>query len=136
MRPELALRPPFDAVLRGVGVFPNPRRPSVIWAGFESAEDDAAALHSIAERAACAIGLDPESRQFAPHVTLGRVRHESQRGGVFERLLQVNTFDTSAFTVDAVSLFSSELTPQGARYTRLHRLTFDGSRIPSRPRDI
>jgi 2'-5' RNA ligase len=126
LRPELALLSPFEATLRGVGVFPNPRRPSVIWAGFESANDEAAVIHPIVARAAGAIGLAPETRPFAPHVTLGRVRRESQKGGVLASLEPENPFNTDAFTVDAVSLFSSELTPQGARYTRLHRLTLDG----------
>lgn len=126
MRPMLAARPSFAAVLRGVGVFPHPRRPSVIWNGFESADNDALAIQRVAEHAAGLIGLAPETRPFEPHVTLGRVRKESQKGGVFDVLLRENPFATDAFTVDAVSLFSSELTPQGARYTRLHRLTLDG----------
>ena len=126
IRPELALLASFDATLRGVGVFPHPRRPSVIWTGFESANSDVAAIQPIVEHAASAIGLTPETRPFVPHVTLGRVRRESQKGGVFAVLESVNPFATDAFTVDAVSLFSSELTPQGVRYTRLHRLTLDG----------
>lgn len=126
IRPKLALLAAFDATLRGVGVFPYPRRPSVIWVGFESANNAAAVVQPIVERAAGAIGLAPETRAFVPHVTLGRVRRESQDGGVFAALESANPFNTDAFTVDAVSLFSSELTPQGARYTRLHRLTLDG----------
>lgn len=136
LRPEFSRLPAFEAWLRGVGVFPHPRWPTVIWTGFESAESDATAIQSIAERAACAIGLAAETRPYAPHVTLGRVRKESQKGGVFTRLTEVNPFTTDAFTVEAVSLFSSELTPHGAQYTRLHRLTLDGTRISSASRDI
>lgn len=126
IQPELAPLSSFDATLRGVGVFPHPRRPSVIWTGFESANNDVAAIQPIIEQAASAIGLTPETRPFVAHVTLGRVRRESQKGSVFSALESVNPFATDAFTVDAVSLFSSELTPQGAHYTRLHRLTLDG----------
>lgn len=123
----------FKASLRGVGVFPNARRPTVIWTGFECASGDLAGIQSESERAAVAIGLPPENRPFVAHVTLGRVRLEHQRGGVSDYLKDLSSFFTGVFTVDAVSLFSSELTPQGARYSRLHRLTLDG--LP-RARDL
>ncbi len=127
-RSEIHAHSPFEAVLRGVGAFPNPRRPSVIWTGFESEGNTAATLNAITESAARTIGLESETRAFVPHVTLGRVRRDGPKSNIAAHLEREQDFATDAFTVDAVSLFSSELTPQGARYTRLHRLTFDGLR--------
>lgn len=129
MQPELTVQHPFSAAIRGLGAFPNARRPSVIWIGYEDTDNAATGISAIAERAARGIGLVPETRPFVPHVTLGRVRRESPKSDISAFLEAESRFDAGAFTVDAVSLFSSELTPHGARYTRLHRLTLDG--LPS-----
>lgn len=128
VRGEIAAIPAFEATVRGVGAFPNARRASVIWAGAESTDDALGQMYSIAERAAQAAGLPAETRPFVSHVTLGRVRRESRSVDVSRYLEQERGFDAGAFTVGAVSLFSSELTPHGAQYKRLHRLTLDGIR--------
>ena len=64
--------PPVAVALRGTGVFPSPRRISVVWVGLEGAE----ALAGIAaklERECEALGFRPERRRWEPHVTVARV---------------------------------------------------------------
>jgi len=116
----------FDATVRGVGAFPNTRRPSVIWVGLESHSESLGRIQEIAERAARSVQLPAEERVFIPHITLGRVRRGSASADITKYLDAEKDFEAGAFAVEAVSLFSSELTPQGAKYTRLHRLTLDG----------
>ncbi len=116
----------FEATMRGVGAFPNARRPSVIWAGLESQGESLGHIHEIAECAARSVQLPAEVRVFVPHITLGRVRRGSASADITKCLDAEKGFEAGAFTVEAVSLFSSELTPQGAKYTRLHRLTLNG----------
>jgi 2'-5' RNA ligase len=128
VRDEAARLTPFVARVRGIGVFPDARRPSVVWTALGSETNTLQEIYEIVERAARSIGLAPEYRAFAPHVTLGRVRRESPAIDLAPILEVEKDFDAGAFTVEAVSLFSSELTPQGARYTRLHRLNLDGLR--------
>jgi 2'-5' RNA ligase len=98
----------------------------VLWAGVEEDAAILPRLAKIAERIARGAGLPPEDRPFVSHVTLGRVRREGNAHDLERVLSAERGVDAGAFTVEAVSLFSSELTPQGARYTRLHRLTLDG----------
>ena len=54
-------------------------------------------------------GLAPERRPFVPHITIGR-----RRGRVNAALFQ--PFERWSFSVEAVQLRTSTLTPQGARY--------------------
>jgi 2'-5' RNA ligase len=131
LRPFAARMQPVGARVSGVGAFPNARRPSIVWAGMEFDGDGITRLQQASENIARQLGLPPETRAFVPHVTVGRVRRDAPHAHLTAALQRESRFSANAFTVDAVSLFSSELTPQGARYTRLHRFTFDGIRSES-----
>ena len=70
----------FDLVLSGVGAFPSTMRPRVLWLGVT---DGAAELIGAAERLQKALrerGFALEDRKFRPHLTLGRVRPQGERG--------------------------------------------------------
>ncbi len=131
LRPVASGTPPVGARVAGIGAFPNARRASIVWAGITFENDGIATLHAVAESAARELGLEPETRAFVPHVTIGRVRRGTRHVDLTSALERERGFSADAFTVDGVSLFSSELSPQGARYTRLHRLDFDGIRDQS-----
>ncbi len=107
----------FDLALRGLGAFPSPTRPRVLWAGLE---DDAGALAALAAAidACCGeLGFPRETRPFAAHVTLGRVREPTRRPQLGEALARPVDFGRVA--VARVSLMRSELSPRGARYSEL-----------------
>lgn len=124
---------PFPLTVREVGAFPNTKSPNVLWAGLEPLEGPLAAVQASAEQAACAIGLPPETKPFRPHLTLGRIRElkrdktpkpTSSYESLSTRLLTEHSFYGGDFTVQAVSLFSSELTSEGPRHTRLREFHF------------
>ncbi len=127
LEPDVARLAPFAARIRGLGVFPNPRRPSVIWTGLETEGETLLQVQQLAEKAARDLGLKPERRRFVPHITLGRVRRSDAKLDLRAVIHDERDFDGGAFDVRAVSLFSSELTPQGARHTQLRELTFNGT---------
>jgi 2'-5' RNA ligase len=64
--------PPFPVTIAGGGAYGG-RDPRVLWAGVE-AGPELAALYRANERAARTVGLDPDPRDFRPHVTLARMR--------------------------------------------------------------
>ncbi len=109
---------PFRLQFRGTGCFPNARFPRVLWVGTApSAELDG--LTSRLEAGLAAIGFDPESRPFHPHLTVGRVRSASKvRDAVTELELQRNA-DFGTMTVGKITFFKSVLGPGGAEYTVL-----------------
>ena len=64
---------PIDIAVRGVGWFPNPRRPQVFWAGVQAGEP-LAALARATEEAVSRLGVPEETRAYSPHLTLARVK--------------------------------------------------------------
>jgi RNA 2',3'-cyclic 3'-phosphodiesterase len=62
----------FTLQLAGAGVFGG-NRPHTLWVGVDR-DPDLVALHDKIELALIRIGLTPEPRRFAPHVTLARLR--------------------------------------------------------------
>jgi 2'-5' RNA ligase len=62
----------FSLQLAGTGVFGG-NRPHTLWVGVER-DPDLIVLHDKIELALIRIGLAPEPRRFAPHVTLARLR--------------------------------------------------------------
>ena len=108
--------PPFPLQVRGIGVFPNARKPSVLWVGVEPFEGGLAHLYAAAENAARAIGLPPDDKAFHPHVTLARIRDARTARPLMDALEGEAAFDAGAFEVRDMTLFSSELTPKGPIY--------------------
>jgi RNA 2',3'-cyclic 3'-phosphodiesterase len=110
---------PIDVELRGLGVFPNWKKPRIVWVGLHG--DGLAGLVDAAERALSPLGFPPEGREFEPHLTIGRLR--SMRGWeALSRALQAareQSFGTTRLT--EVTLYKSVLRPEGSLYTPLRR---------------
>ncbi len=103
--------------MRGLGAFPTPTRPRVIWAGVDEGAAQAATLARRVDEALVALGFAPEPRAFAAHVTLGRVRAPRANPRLAEALAASGTFGRQR--VDRLVLMRSQLSPRGARYTEL-----------------
>src|SRR5207253_3798460 len=63
--------------LGGFGVFPDFRRPRVVWAGI-APEPGLEILQHRVEQEVAPLGFPTEARPFRPHVTLGRARKEAR----------------------------------------------------------
>ena len=113
---------PFTLGLSGLGMFPNGRRPRVLWAGLTGDLGALASLQQTVEDAAARIGWSPEARPFSPHLTLGRVRRdvsEAALGRISAAVSVAATPDVLPWSVDSVQLMRSVLHPSGAEYTVL-----------------
>jgi 2'-5' RNA ligase len=120
-----AVRSPEPANLefRGLGFFPNEKRPRVFWAGMESSPN----LKSLAadiDQATHRLGFPLEERPFTPHLTLARF----PLLGVPPKLLQaMNDKSRQPFGSLRTSdfhLIESKLKPTGAEYTTLQTFHF------------
>lgn len=112
-------QPPFEMRVAGLGAFPDTRRPRVIWVGCEDAQGR---LHRLADAVRAAmqpLGLEPERREFAAHLTLGRVRSPRPDATLTKLLDSLRDWDGGTVLVEAVHLFESQLNPQGSIYTKL-----------------
>jgi 2'-5' RNA ligase len=116
----LAGVPRFEAMLHGCGFFPNPRHARVGWVGVQPEEPFLAiarAVRGAVERA----GIHLDRSEFKPHLTVMRMREgwPPLSIEIFNKALR--DFHSDAFTVDGVTLYSSELNPKGAIHTPLRR---------------
>ncbi len=114
---------PFPCECAALGVFPNPRRPAVLWAGVTA---EGALLSTLAERlreALRARAFGGDDRPFAAHITLGRFRRDARvRPAVLEGLLERwSGRRFGGFPADQVTLYASLLTPGGPLYDPLRR---------------
>lgn len=107
------------------GFFPNPHRPRVFWVGIEGEVEQLTALARRVEEALSPLGFPTEGRPFAPHLTLARLGERlspAQRDDFGRAAQSAHWHPGHHFTVDGVSLIRSQLTPQGAIYSCLHRV--------------
>lgn len=106
--------PAFPLVLSGIGMFPPRGRPRILWVGIEDA-DAVVRLHELVERQLVSLGIEPERRNYHPHVTLARLKNAPEKR-VAAFVAQHSLLRTAPFTVDAFQLYSSVLNPKGSRY--------------------
>lgn len=111
--------PPFEVKLFGLGAFPSPRKPRVVWvgiqAGFGKLQTVSDALHRVTED----FGFRREKRPFRPHVTLGRIRNPRKSGDISAALEKMGEAGAGSCQIDMVHLVASELRPTGPIYTTL-----------------
>jgi 2'-5' RNA ligase len=114
--------PPFQLEVKELGVFPNLKRVQVAWVGLSGETDKLGQLQKGIESNLERLGFAPENRPFTPHLTLARIREqasldERQRFGqlIADTKAQINYI----IKVDSTSLMRSQLTRQGAVYTRI-----------------
>jgi 2'-5' RNA ligase len=113
---------PFHLEVRGLGAFPSLKRVQVVWVGVSGEVDRLRQLQQAVESGLEPLGFVPESRPFSPHLTMARVRdrttpEERQRLG---QLVAETAFETAyGFNVDTVHLMKSQLTREGAIYSRI-----------------
>lgn len=110
----------------GLGAFPNPEQPRVIWAGVESS-DRLRTLGLSLSKAMTDHGYSHDRLAFKPHITLARVKQNPVSGlEDFFRSYQGTTF--GEYELDRVTLYQSTLTSAGPVYEPLKQFSLRGDR--------
>ncbi len=125
--------PRFELKVAGVGAFPDPARPRVVWAGI-MAEDPGplAEVREAVVRATTRAGYRPDDMRFHPHVTLGRIKAERGRPHDLTKLIiREQARSAGTFRVDEVVTFSSTLDTGGPAYAALNRARLKGKKTES-----
>ena len=111
---------PIMLRFEGVGAFPSPRRPGVIWVGIE-AGPRLRLLHDALDRRMAEFGVTRETRPFRPHVTLGRVDRDSGPGEFREFEKQVRSLRLDReIGISQIDLMESRPRADGPEYHRVH----------------
>jgi 2'-5' RNA ligase len=98
----------FVVNLKGIGCFPNPKYPRVLWVGVDKGSDELCTLAREIDEQLVVFDFRPEKR-FHPHVTIARMRKPC----VIDHILNQ-------------SIATDTLTQQGAIYEPLERYAFSG----------
>jgi RNA 2',3'-cyclic 3'-phosphodiesterase len=111
---------PFTVYAKGLGVFPSPSRPRVLWVGLDGAVSHLEKLQRSINEVTCSVGEKPEDRPFKAHLTLARLKdldraEARQLASVIQRGYQAR----EPWKVGSIDLFRSHLGPSGARYDLL-----------------
>jgi 2'-5' RNA ligase len=72
-------------------------------------------LHDKIDRVLQTVGVDPDRRKFAPHVTLARLKNSPEHR-VAEFLTHHSLFVAPAFDVEEFVLYSTIRSPAGSKY--------------------
>jgi len=120
----------FELAVVGLGAFPSPTRPRVVWAGLERGADAAAVLARAVDGALVDHGFAREARPFTGHVTLGRVRQPGRDRRLTALLTAGAGHRFGRLTVDRFALMRSELSPRGARYSVIGAWPLSASASP------
>jgi RNA 2',3'-cyclic 3'-phosphodiesterase len=124
--PALAPISPFDLQLAGVGAFPSPERPRVVWAGVSVGSRETATLAHLVEGVLAPLGFPREGRAFVPHVTLLRIRTSLDRRRAEVLLTSGAKVGSPVLRVTEVLVQKSTLTRTGAVHETLHRSPLGG----------
>lgn len=108
----------FSLEIKGAGVFPDPKRPNVLWVGIpESAPLQA--LYQEMEASLALLSFEKEARRFSPHLTIGRVKERHSAGFAVHELLKHSGEVFGSFEAREICLMQSVLKPSGAEYSTL-----------------
>ena len=109
-----------------LGVFPDARRPRVIWCGVTGDVENLSVLQRQLDSDFAGICFPGEDRPFQAHLTLGRIKDSRGLTGINEALKKYSAFAAGEFNCTELILFQSKLSPQGAVYTKLAEFALGG----------
>jgi RNA 2',3'-cyclic 3'-phosphodiesterase len=119
---------PVEIVYRGVGFFPDARRPRVVWCGVEASANLARIAADI-ERALEPLGIPREERAFVPHLTLARFKSPDGVAALVRAAGEFAGRDFGSAREKEFHLFESMLKPGGAEYRKIESYSFVRNRV-------
>jgi len=118
----------FEIRTRGTGAFPGLRNPRVVWVGLDDPDGRLRDFQKQLDACLEKVGFEAESRDFRPHLTLGRVRSNRGKEGLVRKIEKHREEEVGVFRVEKVTLFKSDLRPTGSIYTPLREVRLDNER--------
>jgi 2'-5' RNA ligase len=110
---------PFDVRLHGVGAFPNPRYPRVVWAGITQGADQLRSIFEQLEPKLLGLGFAPDPKGFSAHLTIARVRSGRNRAELAKYVSENENYEFGVIKAQCLRLKRSDLTPRGPIYSTL-----------------
>jgi RNA 2',3'-cyclic 3'-phosphodiesterase len=115
---------PVSTNLGRVGAFPTERRARVIVVALQNGVDKIQRIFNDIENSLSTLDIEKETREFTPHITLGRRRVPAP---LLER--DVVTVEQKAVVLDSLVLYRSTLTKEGAQYDKVWEIKLRGEEM-------
>lgn len=118
--------PAMNLGLGGLAGFPNATQPKVLVVHVVGDTEALVRLQSELERTVAPFTIHRENKAFSPHVTLGRLRTDSDqaRTGMGRALRLVEAKDIGHWRADEYELMRSTVGPMGPTYATIQRYSF------------
>lgn len=114
--------PQFKIELRGLGAFPKPNYPRVVWVGIKEGARELTEIFNQMEPRLTRLGVRPEPRPFHPHLTIARVKGGG-RSKLVDVIRDLSDYDFGIIEGRCFRLKRSTLTIKGPVYSTLHEVT-------------
>lgn len=115
---------PFSISLEGLGVFPEGKKPRILWLGIGGNLSELFRLKKQLDEVLLKMHFRIEAMRYHPHVTIARSKSAAARPFLdLEQSFQSQATDE----IRHVTLFRSDLSSQGARHIPLQTFSFGRS---------
>jgi 2'-5' RNA ligase len=114
---------PFQVSIKGIGAFPGPKSPRVVWAGVEKGVKELEELHKGIDSILEKFRFERDER-FACHYTIARVKYVKDKNALSEAIEKYKDIEFGSFTAEGMDLMESKLTPNGPIYTPVKSVPF------------
>lgn len=109
---------PFRVAIEGLGWFPNPHQPRILFAGVHAGAE-LPALFGRLDAALGELGVALESKPYQPHLTLARVPpsvEKAELGALRRAIAELPSASFGVYNAAKLLLYESTLTPDGSQY--------------------
>jgi 2'-5' RNA ligase len=107
----------------GLGVFPDAKRPRVVWVGIDEGGDRVKKLAERLEDRLSKEGYrEGEDREFSPHLTIGRIKEKIDAEALSSYIEKNKKADFGGFVVKNISLMKSTLRRSGPIYEEIKKI--------------
>lgn len=106
----------FDISFEGVGAFPKPKFPRVVWIGVKNGAEQLVELAKTVERELSPLGFKSD-KEFKPHITIFRIKNKI--GDITDELAKYSDEKFGSQKISEIKLKKSTLTPSGPIYSDL-----------------
>jgi 2'-5' RNA ligase len=122
----LAISRMKEVTVRGLGAFPEARRPRVVWAGLAPEDEQEVSRNAqLIIEALEGIGQEEDaSRRYHPHITVARVRSPRNQQALTAAILANSQRVFGKGPLGVLKLKSSTLTPNGPIYRDVREYPF------------
>jgi 2'-5' RNA ligase len=104
----------FSLSVQGLGCFPHPARPRVLWMGIDDPALILRSLHRRLTQSLSHLGFPPDNQSFRPHLSLARKRKHIDKAALLDLLTTYQACQFGTITVDQIHLYHSQLHRNGA----------------------